>query len=240
MGAPPDETLLVASKLTKRFGAVTAVRNVDFHVCEGDFISIFGPNGAGKTTLLQLIANLSRPSQGTLTWFPDRPDRPRGSIGFVSHQSLLYSELNGFENLLFFSRLYGLSQPERRVSELLERMGLANAGHRLVKHYSSGMKQRLTLARALIHDPEVLLLDEPYAGLDQHGSRLLTGVLDGVKEEKRTVLLITHNLLEGVALSNRILIMNRGEIAYQACREELESVDLERLYFGLVEGKGFG
>jgi len=229
-------TLLLASQLTKRFGAVAAVRNVNFEVQEGDFVSIFGPNGAGKTTLLQMIAGLSRPTQGALTWSSESPDLDhRCSIGFVSHQSLLYGELSGLENLLFFARLYGVPQPQERASELLERMGLQRAEHRQVKHYSSGMKQRLTLGRALIHDPEVLLLDEPYAGLDQHGSRLLTGVLDGLRDENRTVFLITHNLMEGAALSSRVLIMNRGEIVYQADKEELEFEDLEKLYFRLVE-----
>jgi len=227
--------LLLASRLTKRFGAVAAVRNVTFEVQEGDFVSIFGPNGAGKTTLLQLIAGLSRPTQGVLTWSPEIPDVDRCSMGFVSHQSLLYGELSGIENLLFFARLYGVAQPKERARELLERMGLNSAEHRQVKHYSSGMKQRLTLGRALIHNPEVLLLDEPYAGLDQHGSRLLTRVLSGLRDENRTVFLITHNLMEGVTLSSRVLIMNRGEIVYQAGKEELESEDLEKLYFGLVE-----
>jgi len=235
MGPPPEQTLLLATQLTKRFGAVTAVRDVSFRAHEGDFIAIFGPNGAGKTTLLQLIANLSQPTQGVLEWFPEKPDQVRCSVGFVSHQSLLYSELSGFENLLFFSRLYGVIRPRKRAQELLDQMGLQGAGHRLVKHYSSGMKQRLTLARALAHDPEVLLLDEPYAGLDQHGSRLLTGILKGLRGDRRTVFLITHNLMEGMALATRALIMNRGEIVHETGLGELESEKLENLYFRLVE-----
>jgi heme exporter protein A len=236
MGSAPRHTLLQASRLTKRFGAVTAVRKVDFQIYEGDFVSIFGPNGAGKTTLLRLIADLTRPTEGDLVWFPDHPDQLSQSVGFVSHQSLLYSELSGFENLLFFSRLYGVSQPRDRALELLEQMGLEHAGQRPVKFYSSGMKQRLTLARALAHDPEVLLLDEPYAGLDQHGGRLLTGLLEGLKGERRSILLITHNLMEGTSLADRVLIMNRGQVVHEAPLEELKSVNLERLYFGLVDG----
>jgi heme exporter protein A len=215
---------------------VAAVKNAQFDIYRGDFVAIFGPNGAGKTTLLYLIAKLSTATQGKLQWFPERSDQGKCSIGFVSHQSLLYGELSGSENLLFFSRLYGVDRPRHRAEQLLDRMGLGNVGQRPVKHYSTGMKQRLTLARALIHDPEVLLLDEPYAGLDQHGSRLLTDILADLGREDRTVLLITHNLAEGYALSNRVMIMNRGEIISQAGKEELKSEHLEKIYFDLVEG----
>jgi heme exporter protein A len=236
MGSPPQPTLLQASPLTKRYGAVAAVKNASFEIYKGDFVSIFGPNGAGKTTLLQLIANLSSATEGTLRWASSDSSESQYVPGFVSHQSLLYGELSAVENLIFFSRLYGVSRPNYRARQLLDQMGLEGVGHRQVKYYSTGMKQRLTLARALVHDPEILLLDEPYAGLDQHGSRLLTKILSGLREERRTVLLITHNLLEGFALSNRVMIMNRGEIVHQADKEDLESEDLERIYFGLVEG----
>lgn len=236
MGFSPGKILLTASQLTKRFGPVAAVKAVDFQIDRGDFVSIFGPNGAGKTTLLQLLANLSSPTEGAIRWFSSRTGNDRCSIGYVSHQSLLYSELSGLENLLFFSHLYQVAVPQQRAGALLEQMGLQKAGHRLVKHYSSGMKQRLTLARALIHEPELLLLDEPYAGLDQHGSRLLTTVLNGYIRENRTVLLVTHNLLEGLALSSRVLIMNHGEVVYQAGRADMEFTDFEKMYFGLVEG----
>lgn len=236
MGPPPQERLLLASQLTKRYGAVAAVKNADFEIYRGDFVSIFGPNGAGKTTLLQLIADLSSATEGTLNWFPEDPERGRCGLGLVSHQSLLYGELSSFENLVFFSRLYGVSQPRQRAQKLLLQMGLEGTGQRQVKYFSTGMKQRLTLARALIHDPEVLLLDEPYAGLDQHGSRLLTEILSSLRQERRTVLLITHNLQEGYALSNRLMIMNRGEIVFRADKEGLQSEDLEKIYFSLVEG----
>ena len=234
MAFQPRSLLLSASRLTKRFGAVAAVKNLDLEVRAGDFMVIFGPNGAGKTTLLQMLASLSRPTKGKLEWCTPDPDRERCGIGYVSHQSLLYSELSGLENLEFFSRLYGLKEPRTRALDLLAELGLHGARHRQVKHYSSGMKQRLTLARALLHEPELLLLDEPYAGLDQHGSRLLTGLLGKLKERNSTVLLVTHNLLEGLALSNRVLIMNRGEIAHQT-DSAMEPQDLEQLYFRIID-----
>ncbi|MEJ2080015.1 MAG: ABC transporter ATP-binding protein [Acidobacteriota bacterium] len=171
--------ILTTKQLTKRFGSLTAVWKVDLEIRPGDFWVIFGPNGAGKSTLLRTLAQLTRPSEGTIEFL--NPDEGRGRIGYVSHQSLLYGELTGLENLIFFGRLYGLPDPQSRAEQLLEQMHLSGSRHRQTRGYSSGMKQRLTLARALLHNPGLLLLDEPFAGLDQHGSRLLTEVLSEVK-----------------------------------------------------------
>lgn len=198
-------------------------------------MTLFGPNGAGKTTLLQLIAQLSKPTAGTLI-FPDRDTlQLRRLIGYVSHQSLVYGQLSGFENLLFYAKLYGLSDPGGRATSMLAKMDLSRASSQLVATYSSGMKQRLTLGRALIHEPQLLLLDEPYAGLDQHGSRLLTDVLRQLREQGRTVILITHNLAEGLTLADRVLIMRRGELMYEAARDQIDDDQFENLYFQIVE-----
>jgi heme exporter protein A len=230
-----SESLFSTLQLTKKFGAVTAVRDVDLEVYRGDFLGIFGPNGAGKTTLLKLVGSLTAPTSGTLRFCLESSGEIRSCIGFVSHQSLLYKELTGLENLVFFAQLYGVARPRDRAFEMLDEMGLAAACSQLVRDYSSGMRQRLTLARALIHEPDLLLLDEPYAGLDQHGSRLLTGILQSLKEEGRTILLITHNLQEGLLLSSRLLVMNRGEIVHRADRPEVNEEDFEDLYFRLIK-----
>ncbi len=227
--------LLCLSGITKRFGVVRAVRNVDLKIFPGDFLSIFGPNGAGKTTLLRIIASLTHPTVGRIEFSEENEDQERVRVGYVSHQSLLYNELTGFENLLFYGNLYGLDKPRRQASEMLIRMGLEEAGQRLVREYSRGMKQRLTLARALLHDPSLLLLDEPYTGLDQHGSRLLTRVLRSVKEEGSTVLLITHNLREGLELCSRAVIQHRGRLVLEASPDELEMAHFENLYLQTVE-----
>jgi heme exporter protein A len=229
--APPLASL---SGVTKRFGSVTAVWKVDLTIQPGDFWAIFGPNGAGKTTLLRMLARLTAPTEGQIDFPGESGSRP--SIGYVSHQSLLYGELTGFENLVFFARLYGLPKPEERADELLERMGLTRARDRAARGYSSGMRQRLSLGRALLHRPRLLLFDEPYAGLDQHGSRLLTGVLEGVRAEGCTVLMITHNLGEGLALADHVAIMSRGQIVFRGRRDEFDSRGFEGLYFSLVEG----
>lgn len=227
--------LLSISGLTKRFGVVTALWNVDLSILPGDFVAIFGPNGAGKSTLLQLVAQLSKPSEGSIE-FPEAADSGREEVGYVSHMSLLYNDLTGFENLVFFARLYGIEKPVERANELLEKMNLKQARNQFAGSYSSGMKQRLKIARAMLHEPRLLLLDEPYAGLDQHGSRLLTGLLKQLREEQRTVLLITHNLGEGLDLSSRIVIMNRGQVVYRAARDEVDETGFESLYFRTVEG----
>lgn len=228
------DSLLRISGVTKRYGSVTALWNVDLDVCSGDFVTIFGPNGAGKTTLLRVVAELTKPTHGEII-FQVSGVRQREAVGFLSHQSLLYGDLTGYENLVFFSKLYGLSNPEERASLLIERMGLGMAQHQVTRGYSSGMKQRLKIARALLHEPQLVLLDEPYAGLDQHGCRLLTGLLKQLREEGRTVLLITHNLVEGLDVCTRVLVMNRGQIVHSARREEIETRGFDKLYFRLVE-----
>jgi heme exporter protein A len=213
---------------------VAALWNVSLEVARGDFIAVFGPNGAGKSTLLRTIASLTQPDTGSVDFAGSEGGREE--VGYVSHQSLLYNEMTGLENLEFYCRLYGLADPVERSNRMIEKMGLVDAVDQMVRGYSRGMKQRLTLARALLHEPRLLLLDEPYTGLDQHGSRLLTQVLRQLREDGRTVILITHNLAEGLELSTRIVIQNRGEIVYEARREEIKRDDLEKLYFGLVEG----
>lgn len=232
MPASPQPLLRVTG-VTHRFGLVTALFGVDLEIYPGDFLAIFGPNGAGKSTLLRIIASLIRPTRGNVEFLDGSGSRSR--VGYVSHQSLLYPELSGRENLVFYGRLYSLPDPARRAQEMLDQVGLAPAGDLLVRGYSRGMKQRLTLARALLHEPPLLLLDEPYTGLDQHGARLLTSVLQSLRRQGRTVLLITHNLREGYELCTRLLIANRGELVFGAARQDLDYSELEYRYFEAVD-----
>ena len=232
----PSTSLLRLSRVTKTFGLVRAVLNVDLEVCSGDFLAIFGPNGAGKTTLLRMVAGLTQPTSGEIQFTSQDLHSGRERVGYVSHQSFLYNELTGIENLVFYGRLYDIGPVTERADEMLVKMGLQGARHQRVGGYSRGMKQRLTLARSLLHEPDLLLLDEPYTGLDQHGSRLLTEVLQGLREEGRTVLLITHNLGAGLELCSRAVIQNKGELAFQASRQQVDASEFERLYFQAVEG----
>lgn len=226
--------LLRLDQVTKKFGTTTAVRNVSLEIYAGDYLAIFGPNGAGKTTLLRIIASLTQPNSGKVEFFGLPDDSARSRVGYVSHQSLLYNELTGFENLVFYARLYGINRPCHRSKKILARMGVHQARDQLVRGYSRGMKQRLTLARALLHEPRLLLLDEPYTGLDQHGCRLLTDILKTLKNEGRTILLVTHNINEGLELCTRAVIQ-RSELVFQALREQFDQPEFERLYFQAVE-----
>lgn len=221
--------------LTRKFGPVTAVKNVNLEIRTGDFLAIFGPNGAGKTTLLKMVASLLPPSSGQVVFLPNGSAPNRSEVGYVSHQTLLYNELTGRENLAFYGRLYAVADPEAAATEMLLRMGLREAADLPVRGYSRGMKQRLTLGRALLHQPRLVLLDEPYTGLDQHGSRLLTKILLNLREEGRTVLMITHSLVEGLELGNRVIIQHRGKLVFQASRDEVNRADFENLYFQAVE-----
>jgi heme exporter protein A len=227
--------LVRLTALTRKFGPVTAVRQVDLDIRQGDFLAIFGPNGAGKTTLLRMIASLLPPTSGRVDFLGEGASSGRRLVGYVSHQTLLYNELTGRENLLFYARLYSLPSPSSAAERMLEEIGLGEAADLPVRGYSRGMKQRLTLARALIHEPQLLLLDEPYTGLDQHGSRLLTRMLARLREDGRTVLMITHNLSEGLELATRVLIQHKGRLAFQASREEVDRVEFEGVYFKTVE-----
>jgi len=227
--------LLRLLSATKKFGSVAAVREISLEIFSGDFVVIFGPNGAGKTTLLRMIASITQPTSGEIQFSTEDSDEFGGRVGYVSHQSLLYNELSGLENLLFYAQLYGLSDMGRRAAEMVDKMGLQDAQNRLVRKYSRGMKQRLTIARALLHEPQILLLDEPYTGLDQHGRGVLTEVLRKLKEEGKTILLITHNLAEGLELSNRVVIQHRGQIVFHSAEGGLDEHDFEKLYLQAVE-----
>ena len=227
--------LLQLQGVTHRYGPITALREVDLTLFEGDFCCVFGPNGAGKSTLLKIISTLMRPTLGEVRW-PSR-DWDRRMIGLVSHQTMLYDQLTGRENLLFYARLYGLGESVRVTEELSARMGLRSFIDLPVGACSRGMRQRLTLARALLHEPALLLLDEPFTGLDQHGSQTFARVLGEISSKQRTVLMVTHNLREGYQLASRFLILNRGRIASEQGREALAFEDLERRYFESVDGK---
>ena len=231
--------LLSLSGVTKRYGFVTALQDISLSVFGGEFVAIFGPNGAGKSTLLRVISGLMQPTRGSVKMAGVAANRAR--LGYVSHQSMLYNEMTGLENLVFFAQLHGVENPRQEASRLLDRMGLTTAGRQLVQGYSRGMKQRLTLARALLHRPGMLLLDEPYAGLDQQGKDLLTTTLRSLHRKGKTILLVTHNLADGLDLCTRVVIQHRGQLVYEGTRAAVQATGLQALYNQLVDsGKAAG
>jgi heme exporter protein A len=205
--------------LFKRFGPRFALRGVDLDVEEGECLALVGPNGAGKTTLLRILATLSRPTAGSVHVdgfdLAQEANAFRRQVGFLSHQPLLYEDLTGEENLRFFGRMYQVADLESRVTAMLDRVGLLHSRHDPVRTYSRGMKQRLSIGRALLHDPPVLLLDEPYTGLDRQAATMLDHILQEVGLGSRTVLLTTHNVERGLGLAQRVALLARGQIAFE-------------------------
>ncbi len=230
------DRMIEIRKLTKTFGLNPVLRGLDLDVPRGQFLTLLGPNGSGKTTLLRILGALARPTSGTVRiggWeLPSEAEFVRAQLGVVSHQPLLYDTLTAEENLLFFARLYHLPPETRRarVVEVLERVGLARRARDVVQTYSRGMQQRLAIARAILHNPAILLLDEPYTGLDQDAAAVLDDLLRQVATEGRTVIMTTHDLRRGYALADRIAILSRGKIAFDAPCREIDPDALPTLY----------
>ncbi len=232
--------MIEAVKVTKVFGLRPVLRGVDLTVAPGEFLTLFGPNGAGKTTFLRIVATLSRPTGGTIRVggyaLPGQAGAVRGLLGVVSHQPLLYGDLSAAENLRFYARLYGLEPAAAgaRIGEVLKAVGLHKRADDLVRTFSRGMQQRLAIARAVLHDPPVLLLDEPYTGLDQDAAATLDGVLREVALRGRTVIMTTHDLLRGVLMAHRVAILSRGVIAYDEPADQLDPVRFGETYAAIT------
>jgi heme exporter protein A len=211
---PRSGSALGVSDLARSFGHVRALRGVSFELARGEVLAVFGPNGAGKTTLLRLLAGLLRPDRGEISTFGRRlvpaDAAARRRIGLISHASFLYDGLTAAENLEFYARLYGLADRRALVMRALESVGLADRAGSLASTMSRGMTQRLTIARALLHDPELVLLDEPFTGLDQRAAASLRDLLERLRAANRVVVLVTHNLDEGLELATHVAIQVDG------------------------------
>ena len=220
--------------VTRQFGLLPVLRGVNLHVRPGEFVALVGPNGAGKTTLLRIVATLLKATAGSITvggWpLPEHADQVRRHIGLVSHQPLAYNDLSAEDNLLFFARLFGLEQPEERVIAALRTVGLYGRRRDYIRTFSRGMLQRLTIARVTLHEPEVLLLDEPYTGLDPTAVSLLDNLLQKEHQRGRTILMITHDLLHGRNQVDRTVMLHKGRIAREVARDELDEPAFLALY----------
>jgi heme exporter protein A len=226
--------VITVRKLVKRFGLKTVLRGLDFEVQPGEFVALLGPNGAGKTTFLRILASLSRPSLGEVRVagyaLPKQASEVRARLGVVSHLPLLYEDLTAEENLRFYARMYNISNLEARLTEVLEMVGLQNRRRDLVRTFSRGMQQRLAIGRAVLHNPDVMLFDEPYTGLDQDASSMLDEVLRSVAARGRTVVMTSHDLARAEDLATRFDILSRGVIATSARPAELSHTNLLAFY----------
>lgn len=232
--------MIEVRSLIKTFGIKPVLRGLDLRVEAGEFVALLGPNGAGKTTLLRILASLARPSLGDVRLagyrLPGQAAAIRRVLGVVSHQPLLYGDLTAEENLRFYARLYGLADARRRIEEILALVGLDRRRRDRVREYSRGMQQRLAIGRAVLHDPQVLLFDEPHTGLDQDASAMLDSILREVASQGRTVLMTSHDLLRASDLATRIDILSHGVIARSLSRSDAEWKDLPALYRAVAHG----
>ncbi|MCL2149578.1 MAG: ABC transporter ATP-binding protein [Dehalococcoidia bacterium] len=222
-----------ARGLVKSFGNTKVLRGLNFRVGKGVTLAIFGPNGAGKTTLIKTLASVMRPTSGQV--FIDGLDlkehaqEARGHLGLVSHQSYLYGALSAEENLVFYGRMYGVAEPRERTREILSLVGLTARRHDRAATFSRGMLQRLSLGRALIHKPSILMLDEPETGLDPQA---LASMWDILRHDapSRTIIFTSHNFERALAVANEAIVLGRGKIAWSAQGDVLTLTSLSEAY----------
>jgi len=226
--------LIEVKGVTKSFGTYRALRGVNLQVEKGQFLTIFGPNGAGKTTLIRVLATLIRPTGGSVRIaglnIQEDAAKVRREIGIVAHQTLLYDELTAYENLKFYGKMYDVPNLEDRIRELITKVGLSSRIHDRVHTFSRGMQQRLSIARALIHNPSIVLLDEPETGLDKQAIAMLGEILKAPDTEKRTMVMTTHSLERGLEMGTQIAIMAKGKVAYEESKDSLTLSSLQEAY----------
>lgn len=226
--------MIQLENLRKTYGLQPVLQGVNLHIQAGEFVMLVGGNGAGKSTLMQIVATLQAPTAGKVAvggWvLPQYADRVRRHIGYVSHESLLYDDLSAAENLRFFGQIYGLGLAEEQIREKLRRVGLLARQREAVRLFSRGMKQRLAIARATLHEPDILLLDEPYTGLDQEAAELLDQLLQQEAAAGRTIFMITHDLVHGYHLCNRVAILNRGKIVCEIESNRTTAAEFLQIY----------
>ncbi len=233
-----DDYIIEVSGLTKSFGNIEALRGIDLKIKKG--VTIFGPNGAGKTTLISILSNLMKPNSGTVSIggidLSDGGDAVRRDIGVVSHNTYLYNNLTPYENIRFYGKIYGVDNLEERIYNVIEEVGLKGRMYDQVRTFSRGMQQRLSLARALIHNPSVIFLDEPYTGLDQYAAHLLKDLLTGLHiDNNRTIVMTTHNIERGLEMCDQVAMQVRGKILYREPISKIDQDNFEEIYFAVCE-----
>jgi heme ABC exporter ATP-binding subunit CcmA len=222
----------------KYFGDFPALRDIEFKVEAGSVVALLGRNGAGKTTLLRILAGLAKPSKGSVKIHGSevREESTRRRIGVLGHGISLYDELTATENLVLFGKLYGLDDAAKRAHQWLERTGLERVRDGLVREFSRGMRQRLAVARTFIHDPEVLLFDEPFTSLDDRAIAVLQSLIAEAQTRGSTIVMSTHQLREAIELATHIALIKKGQLAYAGERRQ-EMLDDPAWLYRTFEGE---
>lgn len=231
------DSVLEANELSRTFGRLRAVQGLTFMLASGQSLALFGPNGAGKTTLLRLLAGLLKPTGGnaSIAGRDIRTDSTtRGRIGLISHQSMLYPALTALENVEFAARLYGVANARDASRGALETLGVADRATSYVRTLSRGMQQRVSIARAIVHAPAVLLLDEPYTGLDASGATTLSEMLHGLRVGGATMVLVTHNVAEGLGVASHAAVMLNGRLVRFGSAVGIDAAEFTREYRALA------
>jgi heme exporter protein A len=236
-----DPPIVDVADLARSFGSRKAVAGVTFSLAPGDCLAVFGPNGAGKTTLLRLLAGLLKPSSGSarIAGIPlPGGTLARSRVGLISHHTMLYEALTARENVSFAARLYGIRDPRTLVDDSLRRMSMLERADAPVRLLSRGMQQRVSIARAMVHSPRVVLADEPYSGLDDSGARSLTTLLRELRSAGTAIIIVTHNLAEGLSLATNAAVMQRGRFVRYDRSEGIDSASYAATYREAVASGG--
>jgi heme exporter protein A len=232
--------MIKIENLIKRVGDKVILKGVSLDIKKGETVGILGPNGAGKSTLLKVIATLLKPTTGEVIIdgfnLKKEPLKIKGKLGYLPHASLLYDHFTPYENLKFFAKIYNLDNMDKRINELIDDVGLKLFTHEPVRSFSRGMVQRIAIARSIIHDPEILLLDEPHTGLDQQAIGILNNVVKKLKERSVTTLMVTHDFLQAAKVCDRIIIVKNGRIADDFLLEGQDINLLQERYHTIIEG----
>lgn len=238
LSGPP---IVEVAALTRAFASRLAVAGVSFSLGAGECLALFGPNGAGKTTLLRVLAGLLKPTSGSarVSGIPlPGGSVARSRVGLISHHTMLYDALSPRENVSFAARLYGIRNPGARVDDALRRMSMLERADTPVRSLSRGMQQRVSIARAMVHAPQIVLADEPYSGLDDNGARALTSLLRELRSAGTSIIIVTHNLAEGLSLATHAAVMNRGKFARYDDGDSIDPSTYATLYREAIASGG--
>ena len=222
-----SEKLVLAKDIKKSFGRLKVLNGINLTINQGDIYILFGSNGAGKTTFVKILSTILLSDSGELSLFEERINRRskeiKARIGFMSHEPYLYKELTAWENLSFYANLFSIKDKKERIEGLLKEVGLYHRSHDRVGSFSRGMKQRLSLARAILHSPDIIFMDEPYTGLDIKAQEILNKIIISLNQKGKTFFLITHDVGKGFEIANRIGILSKGQIVYEVERGDKKS-----------------